>query len=119
MPGVLKEVPVRLFTNDVEVIELASRMIVVLVIFQLFDAFQIIYSSILRGMADATIPGILTIISYFGVAIPFSYWAAFMGGYNEIGIWLGFPVGLGVCALLFYFRIQKLHRKALQLSTSK
>ncbi|TLX71141.1 MATE family efflux transporter [Labilibacter sediminis] len=103
----------QLFTNDAEVIAMASKMIIVLVIFQLFDAFQIIYSSILRGMADATIPGLLTLISYFGIAIPFSYWAAFKGGFNEIGIWLGFPVGLGICALLFHFRIQKLHKKAM------
>ncbi|MCU4155582.1 MATE family efflux transporter [Carboxylicivirga sp. A043] len=107
----------QLFTNDAEVIALASKMIVVLVIFQLFDAIQIIYSSILRGMADATIPGILTIISYFGIAIPFSYWAAFKAGFGEIGIWLGFPIGLGVCALLFHFRLQRLNKKAVQIST--
>ena len=110
----LREWLPQLFTDDGEVIALASKMIIVLVIFQLFDAFQIVYSGILRGMADATIPGILTVISYFGIAIPFSYWAAFMGGYGELGIWLGFPVGLGICALLFYFRIQKLQKRALK-----
>ncbi len=107
----------QLFTNDAEVIALASKMIVVLVVFQLFDAIQIIYSSILRGLADATIPGILTMISYFCIAIPFSYWAAFYGGFGEIGIWLGFPVGLGVCALLFHFRIRNLHRKAANITS--
>lgn len=106
-----------LFSTDPEVIEMASKMIIVLVIFQLFDAIQIIYSSILRGMADATVPGILTVISYFFIAIPFSYWAAFVGGYGEIGVWLGFPLGLGICALLFHFRVLKLHRKAALLST--
>ncbi|WP_439185093.1 MATE family efflux transporter [Carboxylicivirga taeanensis] len=109
----------QLFTNDAEVIAMASDMIVVLVLFQLFDAVQIIYSSILRGMADATIPGILTIISYFGIAIPFSYWAAFAGGFGEIGIWLGFPVGLGICALLFHFRLQKLHQNTSKITSSK
>jgi len=29
-------------------------------------------------------------------------------GYGEVGIWFGFPVGLGVCSLLFYFRIRRL-----------
>lgn len=101
----------QLFTNEPDVIALASQLIVVLVFFQLFDAFQIIYSGILRGMADAKIPGLLTIISYFFVAIPFSYWAAFHGGFGEIGIWFGFPLGLGVCAVLFYFRINQLMLK--------
>lgn len=100
-----------LFTTDEEVIQLASKMIVVLIVFQIFDAVQIIYSGILRGMSDATIPGILTFICYFIITIPFSYWAAFYAGFNEIGIWLGFPVGLSICSLLFYFRLKYLHRK--------
>ena len=98
----------QLFTNEPDVIALASQLIVILVIFQLFDAFQIIYSGILRGMSDAKVPGLLTFISYFVVAIPFSYWAAFHGGFKEQGIWFGFPLGLGVCAVLFYFRINRL-----------
>ena len=88
-------------------------MIIILTIFQLFDAIQIIYSGILRGMADATVPGILTFICYFIITIPFSYWAAFHGGFNEIGIWMGFPVGLSICALMFHFRLKYLHRKLL------
>ncbi|MBK3515769.1 MATE family efflux transporter [Carboxylicivirga marina] len=109
----------QLFTNDAEVISLASDMIIVLVIFQVFDAFQIIYSSILRGMADATIPGILTAISYFGIAIPFSYWASFHGGFGEIGIWLGFPLGLSICTLLFHLRLKILNKNMAQIPTSK
>lgn len=102
-----------LFTTDAGVIKLASQMIIILTIFQLFDAIQIIYSGILRGMADATVPGILTFICYFIITIPFSYWAAFHGGFNEIGIWMGFPVGLSICALMFHFRLKYLHRKLL------
>jgi len=112
----LRHILPQLFTDDKEVIALASQMIVILVIFQIFDAVQIIYSSILRGMADATIPGLLTFISYFLIAIPFSYWAAFVGGYAEIGIWLGFPVGLGICAFLFHIRIHLLHKRLARLS---
>jgi len=110
----LRHILPQFFTDDPKVIALASKMIIVLVVFQIFDAIQIIYSSILRGMADATIPGLLTFVSYFVIAIPFSYWAAFEGGFNEIGIWLGFPVGLSVCALLFHIRIRFLHKKLIK-----
>ncbi len=115
----LRHILPQLFTDDAEVIAMASKMIVILVIFQVFDAIQIIYSSILRGLADATIPGLLTFISYFLIAIPFSYWAAFYGGFNEIGIWLGFPVGLCICAILFHIRIHFLHKKLAQLPISR
>lgn len=96
-----------LFTPEAEVARMATDLILILIIYQLFDALQIIFSGILRGLADARIPGLLTIFSYFGVAIPLSYLSAFHLGLGPAGIWLGFPVGLGVCALLFYFRIRK------------
>lgn len=96
-----------LFTPEAEVARLATDLILILIIYQLFDALQIIFSGILRGLADARIPGLLTIFSYFGVAIPLSYLSAFQLDLGPAGIWLGFPVGLGVCALLFFFRIRK------------
>ena len=97
-----------LFTGNDEVAFLASRLIVVFVVFQLFDAAQIVFAGILRGLADAKIPGALTFVSYYIIAIPVSFFAAFRMGFGEVGIWYGFPVGLGVCSLLFFFRIRQL-----------
>ncbi len=97
-----------LFTQNGEVASIATHLIMILIVFQIFDAMQIIFSGVLRGMADARIPGILTLISYFGVAIPVSYMAAFKADMGPAGIWLGFPVGLALCATLFYFRIKKM-----------
>lgn len=97
-----------LFTSNREVASLATNLMIVLVIFQLFDGIQIIFAGILRGMSDAKVPSMLTLFSYFGIAIPVSYLAAFKTGLGPLGIWIGFPVGLGVCATLFYFRIKKM-----------
>lgn len=102
-----RQIPYLFTTND-EVALVASKLIIVFVVFQVFDAAQIVFSGILRGLADAKVPSALTFISYYLIAIPVSYLAAFRMGYGEVGIWFGFPVGLGVCSLLFYFRIRKL-----------
>ncbi|TCN68599.1 MATE family efflux transporter [Acetobacteroides hydrogenigenes] len=97
-----------LFTSSDEVAHVASKLIIVFVVFQVFDATQIVFSGILRGLADAKIPSMLTVISYYLIAIPTSYLAAFRFGFGEVGIWFGFPIGLGICSLLFLLRIRML-----------
>ncbi len=95
-----------LFTDDPEIATLTTQFILWLIAYQLFDALQIVYSGVLKGLSDVKIPGIMVFICYFMIAIPISYFAAFKWGWDEIGIWMGFPVGLGACALLFYFRLR-------------
>jgi len=97
-----------LFTTSDEVAHVASELIIVFVVFQVFDAAQIVFSGILRGLADAKIPSMLTVVSYYLIAIPTSYLAAFHFGFGEVGIWFGFPIGLGICSLLFLLRIRML-----------
>ncbi len=93
-----------LFTADKTVINLAAQMLIVCSIFQLVDGVQIILAGTLRGFADAKIPAIISFISYFLIAIPFSYLSAFEWGFGAVGIWFGFPVGLFVCCTLFQIR---------------
>jgi MATE family multidrug resistance protein len=102
-----RQIPYLFTTND-EVAHVASSLIIVFVVFQVFDAAQIVFSGILRGLADAKIPSMLTVVSYYLIAIPTSYLAAFHFGFGEVGIWFGFPVGLGICSLLFLLRIRRL-----------
>lgn len=97
-----------LFTQDEAVATVASQLLIVFVIFQVFDAGQILFSGVLRGLADARIPSMLTFVSYYLISIPISYVAAFKLGFGEVGIWMGFPIGLGICALLFFLRIRSL-----------
>lgn len=102
-----KQIPY-LFTQDEAVAAVASQLLVVFIIFQVFDAGQIVFSGILRGLADARVPSMLTFVSYYLISIPISYLAAFKLGFGEVGIWMGFPIGLGICATLFFFRIRTL-----------
>lgn len=97
-----------LFTSDERVVHVASELILVFVVFQVFDAAQIVFSGILRGLADAKVPSALTVVAYYIIAIPTSYLAAFHFGFREVGIWFGFPVGLGICSLMFFLRIRML-----------
>ena len=53
-----------LFTPDKQVIEIASQLLIVAALFQLFDGLQVSLLSILRGLADVKIPMLLAFTAY-------------------------------------------------------
>ncbi len=95
-----------LFSTDKEVIIIASQLLIVAAIFQVFDGLQVIMLSTLRGMADVKIPMIFAFIAYLFVGIPTSYILTFLLNAGPMGIWFGYLVGLGLAGILFYFRFK-------------
>ncbi len=95
-----------LFTSDVEVIKIASGLLIVAAIFQFFDGLQVVMMSTLRGMADVTAPMIIAIVAYIFIGIPTSYVFAFIFNAGPQGIWFGYLVGLGTAGILFYYRFR-------------
>ncbi|WP_321373946.1 MATE family efflux transporter [uncultured Draconibacterium sp.] len=99
-----------MFTTDAEVIQVASGLLIIAAIFQLFDGLQVIMQSTLRGMADVTKPMFIAFIAYLFIGIPTSYVFAFLFDVGPQGIWLGYLVGLGTAGMLFYYRFKLLLR---------
>jgi MATE family multidrug resistance protein len=62
-----------LYTTDENVISLASSLLILAAIFQLTDTVQITAAGSLRGYQLTTVPMLLTIIAFWGVAIPAGY----------------------------------------------
>ncbi len=100
-----------LFTTDIEVVKIASGLLIVAAIFQLFDGLQVIMLSTLRGMADVTIPMFIAFLAYLLVGIPTSYIFAFVVDFGPQGIWFGYLVGLGTASILFYLRFKQKLKK--------
>lgn len=100
-----------LFTNDIRVVEIAVKLLIVGALFQIFDGVQVVLIGTLRGFADVRMPMILAFVSYIMISLPTAYVFAFVLGYREIGIWIGFLVGLGTAAILFWTRMQLLIQK--------
>lgn len=61
----------RLFTNDDEVAELASRVLPVNAAFQLFDALAAVCNGLLRGLGKQEIGGWVSLIAYYVVSLTF------------------------------------------------
>lgn len=100
-----------LFTNDIRVVDIAAKLLIVGALFQVFDGSQVILIGALRGFADVRKPMIMAFVSYIMISLPVAYVCAFVLDFEEIGIWIGFLVGLGTAAILFWKRIQLLIRK--------
>src|SRR5690625_7654387 len=60
----------KIFLDEIEVVSLTSKLLIIAALFQLFDGIQLVTMGALRGMQDVLIPSIITFIAYWVVAIP-------------------------------------------------
>ena len=101
-----------LYISEQEVIEIASSLLFIAAIFQLSDGIQVVGLGALRGMADVKIPTLITLISYWILALPLGYILGFLLSMGAFGIWIGLLAGLTIAAVLLYIRFDKLsHRR--------
>ena len=89
--------------NDVnEVLTIASKLLIVAGVFQLFDGIQAVVLGALRGMQDVNKPAIIIFFSYGILGFPISYFLGFHTSLAIVGIWIGLLSGL-FFSLFFLF----------------
>lgn len=93
-----------IITNDQIVIALASQLLIIAGLFQLFDGTQVVGLGILRGIGDVNVPTVLTFIAYWIVGIPSGYYMGLVLGWGAQGVWYGLTLGLLVSSILLFFR---------------
>lgn len=87
------------FTSAPEVSSLATELLVVAGVFQIFDGTQAISVGALRGLVDVRVPTALTFAAYWLLSLPLGYVLAFHTRFGPRGIWIGLAAGLGSAAL--------------------
>ncbi|MCP4297649.1 MAG: MATE family efflux transporter [Proteobacteria bacterium] len=105
------------YTNDPELITLASELLIYAALFQLSDGIQAAGLGVLRGYKDTRIPMFANLISYWGIAVPFGYLLGFLLNFGAPGMWIGMLVGLSVAALLHTLRFHLVSRKLILLQS--
>jgi MATE family multidrug resistance protein len=100
-----------LFSTETEIIQLASKLLIIAAMFQLFDGMQVTILGVLRGLEDVKIPTIITLIGYWVIAIPLAYLLAFTYQLETVGIWLALLIALAVVAAGLYWRLMYLFKK--------
>lgn len=92
------------YINDVRVIDLASQLLIIAAMFQIFDGSQATGLGILRGLLDVRIPTIMSFTSYWIIAIPIAMLLGFVFKMGIIGIWIGLSLGLAALAIFLTVR---------------
>ena len=95
-----------LYTENAEVISIASSMLLFAAVFQISDGMQAVAAGALRGMQDVKYPAVIAFVSYWLVMIPACYFLTFHFGLGLKGIWIGFILGLTVAAVLQLVRFK-------------
>lgn len=100
------------FTPDRAVVLQAAQLLLVGAFFQLFDGVQVIAAHLLRGISDVKLPTAITLLAYWGLALPCGYLAGVRGPLGPTGIWLGIAGGLAFAAVFLTVRFLRLTRGA-------
>lgn len=100
-----------LFTEDTEVIAIASQLLIFAGLYQYSDGLQAVGAAMLRGITDVKVPMIIAFFSYIVVGMSVGLVCTFPLGMGAAGIWVGFIVGLTFAAVLFHTRFNKKYKK--------
>ena len=100
-----------IYTKDTAVIAVASNLLVIAGLFQLFDGAQVVGLGILRGLGDVNIPTIITFLAYWIIGLPVAYLLGIQLKLGANGIWFGLTLGLLVSAGLLFARFNKTIKK--------
>ena len=96
-----------LFTDDPEVIPIASTLLVIAGTLQYVDGLQCIGAAMLRGIQDVRVPMRIALCAYLLIALPLGLYLTFPLGLGAKGMWIAFVIALAIPAVLFHIRFHK------------
>ena len=103
---------VQIYTTDIEVIQLAASLLVIIAVYQLVDDTQAVMIGSLRGYKDTTMPMVFSLVGFWILALPLGYLLATGAMTAEplgvFGYWLGITAGLAIVAVMMSFRLRSL-----------
>ena len=111
---IFKDVLPLMFTDNLEVIKIASSLLIIAGLFQLSDGLQAVILGGLRGLQDVNVPSLLTFIAYWIIGFPVCYYLGRIAGFGTFGIWIGLLTALTCSAIMLFFRFNYLTNKLIK-----
>lgn len=103
--------------EDVEVIQLASKLMIIAALFQLSDGIQVTALGVLRGIQDVKIPSYLTFIAYWVITLPLGYLLCVPLKMGAFGMWIALGLGLTLSAVMLVVRFLRLSKRRILASS--
>ena len=103
------------YSSDPAVLALASVLIPIAGVFQVFDGLHVVSAGVLRGVADTRYPMAVGLIGFWLLGLPISLALGFGAGLGPPGLWWGLAAGLAIAAMLLVARVRsRLRREVLR-----
>jgi multidrug resistance protein, MATE family len=99
------------YTNDPELLPLATSLLTMAMIFQVSDGLQVGAAGALRGFKDTRVPMLMNIGSYWLLAFPMAWYAGVHLRSGPVAVWIALIAGLTVTALLLNSRFMWLSNR--------
>jgi MATE family multidrug resistance protein len=100
--------------DNIEVIQIASKLLLVAAVFQISDGLQVVVLGALRGLQDVKYPMYITFVAYWLIGFPISIYLGLKTELKAVGIWIGLLAGLTVAAIFLYIRFNYLTKKMIK-----
>ncbi len=108
---VMPEKLAAVFTNDPRVIQLAAQLLRIAGVFQLVDGLQTVATGALRGLGDSRFAFLVNLGAHWGLGLPFGLWLAYPVGMGVAGLWWGVTLSLTLVAIALVWRFRQLARR--------
>lgn len=96
----------RLYSDQPDAVAMATLLIPIAGVFQVFDGTQAVAAGVLRGLGDTHAPLVVNLLGFWLVGMPVSLWLGFRTSLGPEGLWWGLVVGLAIVALALLARIR-------------
>ena len=95
-----------LFIRDASVVALASHLLIIAGLFQIFDGSQVLCGGALRGVHDVRWPTFINFCAYWLIGLPISFLLAFKFHLGAMGVWWGLLIALVLLGTLLALRLK-------------
>ena len=92
---------------NASVVRLATGLLAIAALLQVFDCSQNIAVGILRGLGEVKRSFRISIVGYWMIGLPVAWSAGLMLGYGIYGIWIGLAIGLAATATMLLRQFER------------